>query len=78
MEAGYYRVDVSDKVSALIFNNEYMDIDDDTSFQGDEGFEALDWLEEQLKTGKDDNRKFIISGHVYPGARYHANGMWHD
>ena len=78
MEAGYYRVDVSDSVSVLTFNNEYMDVDNDTTFQADEGFEALDWLEEQLISGKGDNRKFIISGHVYPGARYHANSMWHD
>lgn len=39
MSAGYYRVDVSDTISVLTINAEYMDIDDDTSLQGSEAKE---------------------------------------
>ena len=24
------------------------------------------------------NRKFIIAGHIYAGARYHASQLWHE
>lgn len=51
MSAGYYRVDLSDTISVLLFENEYMDNDDDTSFQGTEAAEQLDWLEQQLSQG---------------------------
>ena len=72
MYAGYYRVDVSDTVSVLSMNNEYMDIDNDSSFQGSEASVQLDWLEAQLSTAGSSGRKFIISGHTYAGTRYKA------
>lgn len=78
MSAGYYRADVTDKLSVLAFNGEYMDIDDDTTQQGSEATEQLDWLEAQLLTASSSGRKFILTGHVYPGARYHANALWHE
>ena len=46
LAAGYYRVDISDTISVLTFNFEYMDDDDDTSFQGSEADQQLDWLEQ--------------------------------
>ena len=36
MSAGYYRVDVTDTISVLALNAEYMDLDDDTSYHGSE------------------------------------------
>ena len=45
MQAGFYRVDVSDQVSVLTINAEYMDVDDDESYHRSEGTEQLDWLE---------------------------------
>ena len=73
MSAGYYRVDISDTLSVLTFNNEYMDNDDDTSFQESEAAEQLDWLETQLSGAANEGRKFILSGHIYPGTRYHGS-----
>jgi len=32
IKVGGYRVDLTDKISVLVFNNEYMDDDNDTSF----------------------------------------------
>lgn len=45
MNGGYYRADVSDSVSVLSFNFEYMDFEDVTSFQKDEATAQLSWLE---------------------------------
>lgn len=73
MEAGYYRVDLSSNISVLTFDNEYMDIDDDNSVTASENQIQLDWLEANLKEGLETGRKFILSGHVYAGARYHGN-----
>ena len=39
MSAGYYRVDVSETISVLLLNDEYMDNDDDISFQLNEANE---------------------------------------
>lgn len=68
-------MDVSDTISVLTFNNEYMDIDDDISVHADIATVQLNWLEEQLIMSK--GRKFILSGHVYAGTRYHAEQLWH-
>ena len=70
MAGGYYRVDVTKNLSVLSFNFEYMDNDDDTSYQLNEAQEQLDWLESQLSNA--NGRKFILNGHVYAGTRYHA------
>ena len=78
MSAGYYRVDVTDTISVLSLSDEYMDIDDDDSYHGDEANEQLDWLEAQLLSSSTTGRKFILAGHVYAGARYHGNDQWHS
>ena len=44
MTAGYYRVDVSETISVLTFNNEYFDNDSDESTVANEGTLVLDWL----------------------------------
>jgi len=77
MNGGYFRVDVSDSVSVLTFNFEYMDNDDDTSFQANEALEQLSWLEANLATAASSGRKFILNGHVYAGTRYHGSQLWH-
>ena len=45
MQGGFYRVDLTDSISVLTLNAEYMDNDDDPSYHGDEDTEQLDWLE---------------------------------
>ena len=77
MNGGYYRADVSDSVSVLNFNFEYMDKSDDTSFQANEATAQLSWLEAQLATAASSGRKFIIIGHVYAGARHQGEQLWH-
>ena len=77
MNGGYYRADVSDSVSVLSFNFEYMDFEDDTSFQKDEASAQLSWLEAQLRTAGSSGRKFILNGHVYAGSRFKAEQLWH-
>jgi hypothetical protein len=46
--AGNYRVDLNSNLAVLVINSQYFDIDDDTSYQGDEGTQTLDWLELNL------------------------------
>lgn len=38
----------------------------------------LSWLEAQLIDGLSKGTKFIITDHVYAGARYHGSTLWHD
>lgn len=72
MAGGYYRADISDSLSILTFNFEYMDNDDVASYHGNEASEQLAWLESQLGAAKSSGRKFILNGHVYAGTRYHG------
>lgn len=78
MSAGNYRADVTDTVSVLSFNNNYMDDDNDSSVEKNEASEQLDWLEAQLATSASSGRKFILAGHQYAGTRYHASQMWKE
>lgn len=78
MSGGYYSVDVTDTVSVLVMSNEYFDEDADDSVYDGEPNEQLDWLEWKLSSARADGRKYIIAGHVYPGARYHSTQMWHS
>jgi len=38
----------------------------------------MTWLEEQLKAAVGTELKFIISFHVYDGARYQGNDLWKE
>jgi hypothetical protein len=73
----YYRVDLTDKVSALVLNTMFYDDDDDESYQGNEGDVQMDWIETNLEEGALTGRKFIITHHVYAGTRYNASKLWH-
>ena len=37
----------------------------------------LDWMEDNLAQSSGTDRKFIIQDHVYAGARFEAEQMWH-
>ena len=37
----------------------------------------LDWMEDNLAQSIKTDRKFIIQDHVYAGARFEAEQMWH-
>lgn len=73
----YYRVDLTDNISALVMNTMFYDYDDDTSYQANEGDVQMDWLRYQLEQGSLTGRKFIITNHVYGGTRHEAERMWH-
>ena len=70
ISGGYYRADVSETVSVLVLNNEYFDDEADDSLYEGEQTEQLDWLEFQLSSAKENDRKYIIAGHVPAGVRY--------
>ena len=48
MYGGFYKVDLRDNLSILVLNSIYMDSENDTSYQREEGWNQLRWLEEQL------------------------------
>ena len=76
MAGGYYRYDVSDNLSVLVLNSQYVDKSDDRRYQKSEGDEMLDWLESNLSEAANTDRKFIITDHVYAGARFLEEKMW--
>ena len=45
MDGGYYRTDLKSDLAVLSLNAQYMDIDDVTSYQGNEAVAQLAWLE---------------------------------
>ena len=69
VKGGYYRVDLNDKLSVISMNTLFFDsersLDLDASPQG---YIELAWLRKQLE--EDSDRKFILTSHVYAGARY--------
>lgn len=65
---GYYRVDIDSKLSVLALNTLYWNKKNDGSKQGSEGQDQLNWLKQQLASST--SRKFIITNHIYPGAKY--------
>ncbi len=67
-EAGYYRVDIDDKLSVIAFNTLYMNNRNIATKQGNEGQDQLDWLADTLS--KANGRRFIITNHMYPGAKF--------
>jgi predicted phosphodiesterase len=71
LSAGYYRADISPKVTLLSLNSMYMDAAD-LSTHGGEAETILSWLQYQLTLAQQDGRKVIISDHVYAGTRFQA------
>ena len=71
MFVGYYRVDVDDNLSILAVNTLYLNKkNNDTWGQTTEGTEQIAWMRDQLSTGRAQGRKFLITTHIYPGAKY--------
>lgn len=68
MSGGYFRVDVDSKLSILSVNTLYLNKKNDATAQaGTEAQEILDWMRQQLASA---GRKFIITNHIYAGAKY--------
>ena len=67
---GYYRVDIDAKLSILAVNTLYMNKKNDFTNQGSEAQDLIDWLKANLAGAKTSGRKFIITNHIYPGAKY--------
>ena len=70
MKGGYYRVDLSDKLSVLALNTvmylfKNMGIDE----QGTQLDDQIEWLEDNLWNSEPE-RKFIITCHVYFGVKF--------
>lgn len=42
-----------------------------------EGTTMLSWMEEQLKNAE-AGRKFVLTSHIYGGARYKGETLWDD
>lgn len=78
LKAGYYRFDVSDRMSIISFNSLYYN-SGNPSTEIDIKNEQMDWLESQLKNSE-PNRKFIIYFHIYPGVyeAYRQQFFWED
>lgn len=77
MLAGYYRADLTDKITLLSTNSMYMDAAAQETYNG-EGSLITSWLENQLALAYAEDRKVIIMDHVYAGTRWHAEKMWFD
>lgn len=76
MAGGYYRVDLTDKISILAMNTLYYDSLRDPNLAGDSGMMQMDWLKRQLR--ESSGRKFIILNNIYAGARYQTFPLWND
>lgn len=68
--AGYYRIDVDSKLSILAVNTMYLNKKNDPSKQGTEAQDIIAWVRSQLSLAKQEGRKFILTNHIYPGAKY--------
>ena len=70
MFGGYYRVDVDVGLSVLALNTLYLNKKNNATHQSTEAADQLTWLESQLSSASPASRKFIITNHIYPGAKY--------
>jgi hypothetical protein len=67
---GYYRVDVDSKLSILAVNTMYLNKKNDPTTQGTEAQDIIAWMRSQLSLAKQEGRKYILTNHIYPGAKY--------
>ena len=67
---GYYRVDIDSKLSVLATNTLYFNSKNIHTNQGSIASDQFVWLENQLS--ESSTRKFIITNHIYPGAKYES------
>ncbi|CDW83200.1 UNKNOWN [Stylonychia lemnae] len=79
LDGGYYRVDLSEKISMLMINTLMYNKNNDPANQGDQLEDQFAWLEKQFMTAEHD-RKFIISNHIYPGSKQEQipAKLWHS
>ena len=70
MYGGYYRADVDAHISILAVNTLYMNKKNNATTQGSEIPDMLAWMRAQLTEGRSTGRKFILTNHIYPGAKY--------
>lgn len=68
LNGGYYRVDLSPKVSFLGLNTLMFNRKNNNSLDGNQVQDQLAWIEMQFYTAEPD-RQFILSNHIYPGAK---------
>lgn len=76
LDGGYFRYDVNDQISVLVLDTMYYMIDNDQKSEGSTPNTQFDWLNLQLELAKGSSKKFIISFHVYAGARYKYDDQW--
>jgi len=77
MNGGYFKYDITDKLSVLALNTLYFDNESNLDILGTVGLDQFAWFEKQLQT---PNKKFILTYHIYPGAKYvkKVDQMWYD
>jgi hypothetical protein len=48
----------------------YLNKKNDPSTQGTEALDIIAWMRSQLSLAKQEGRKYILTNHIYPGAKY--------
>ena len=70
MDGGYYKVDISDKVSIVSLNTLYFNSDAYLPEVKNEAINQMNWLEGVLKN---EHRKIILIDHIYAAGRISHN-----
>jgi hypothetical protein len=65
MNGGYFLYEHSDTLSFMAINSLYFSVKNQ-KYNSSVSYEQLDWVEDTLKNSE-ENRKFIINMHVFPG-----------
>ena len=79
ISGGYYRVDLTDDISVLTLNTLYYDSERSSDLEsGPHGATELAWLRQQLEDDSNRSRKFILTSHIYPGARYDSFALFRE
>ena len=73
-EGGFYRVDLNEKLTLLALNTLYYDAKRDPHIASGSGVQQMFWMKNIL--AEENDRKYIIMMHVYPGVRTKAEQMW--
>ncbi len=70
---GYYKIDIDSHITVLSVNTMYLNKKNDNSKQGSEAEDILAWMRSHLTLAKQQGRKFILTNHIYAGAKYSSN-----
>lgn len=68
LEGGYYRFDISDKLSVISLNSIYFSVKNLVDLDG--AWKQLHWLKNKLKNSSPDH-KFILQMHVFYGLNFY-------